>query len=185
MVVFCFIRPHNSTVYAPRLKQSCSTKILPKLRRGLFSWVEPVIKIHENDYVDAIGLDATLFIRFASMCRNIFIVLTIVGCGIIIPVNVFSGKELYNVFDGVPAIAKITPQYVFGEAAWAYVVCAYIFDSVVAYFLWSNYKGFVKLKNNLYESIGYQRSLHARTLMVSISAFLCERMLTQADHRHS
>lgn len=173
MLVFCFVRPHNSNVYAPRLKQANSLISLPQLRPGLFSWVEPIIKIYEDDYVNSVGLDATLFIRFTSMCRNIFIALTVVGCGIIIPVNVFSGKELYNAFDGVPAIAKITPQYIFGEAAWAYVICAYVFDSIIFYFLWSNYKVYVKLRKNFYERIEYQRSPQARTLMVSVRYLFC------------
>lgn len=173
MLVFCFVRPHNSNVYAPRLKQANSLISLPQLRPGLFSWVEPIIKIYEDDYVISVGLDATLFIRFTSMCRNIFIALTVVGCGIIIPVNVFSGKELYNAFDGVPAIAKITPQYIFGEAAWAYVICAYVFDSIIFYFLWSNYKVYVKLRKNFYERIEYQRSPQARTLMVSVRYLFC------------
>lgn len=105
------------------------------------------------------------------MCRNIFTVLTIIGCTIIIPVNIFGGKELYSVFDGVPALAKITPQYVIGEAAWAYVACAYIFDAVVACFLWLNYKHYVQLRRRFFESIEYQSSLHACTLMVSFRTY--------------
>lgn len=169
---FCFLRPYNAYVYAPRLKHAGAWKAPPALQRGFFAWLKPIVTSHENDYLEIVGPDAAVFIRFASMCRNIFVTLTIFGCAIILPINILAGKDLYSNFDGVPILAKITPLYVVGEAAWAYVVCAYIFDAIVAIFLWANYKDVVQLRRKYFESKYYQDSQHARTVLVSIKIAL-------------
>ena len=184
-LIFCFLRPYNTNVYAPRLKHFNAERTPPPLKRGFFAWVKPIIKAHEKDYLEVVGPDAAIFIRFASMCRNIFLALTIFGCAIILPTNILAGKNLYSKFDGVPTLAKITPQYVIGEAAWAYVICAYIFDGIVAYYLLANYKAVVNLRRKFFESSDYQGSLHARTVMVSFEALSDICILTQPDHRHS
>ena len=184
---FCFLRPYNTYVYAPRLKNAGIGRAPPPLQRGFFAWVKPIVTIHENDYLEVVGPDAAIFLRFASMCRNIFVALTIFGCAIIIPINILAGKDFYNKFDGVPILAKITPLYVFGEAAWAYVACAYIFDAIVAGFLWANYKAVVQLRRKHFESKNYQNSLHARTVLVSnrtpLSLMLVDVVRSQAFPR--
>src|SRR4051794_35576647 len=87
-IVFILLRPFNTIVYAPRLRHSDEKHRPPPLDKSLFAWYRPVFKTNEPEYVDKIGLDATIFLRFARMCRNMFVVLAVVGCAIIIPVNI-------------------------------------------------------------------------------------------------
>lgn len=123
----------------------------------------------ESTVVEKLGLDAAIFLRFTRMCRNIFLVLATFGCGIMIPVNVVggSGFRVNNTQWSISAFSAMTPQYLFGRALRAFVVCAYLFDITVCYFLWCNYKAVVRLRRAYFASLEYLASLHSRTLMVS------------------
>jgi len=97
------------------------------------------------------------------MCRNIFIVIAIIGCGIIIPINLSVAAHAEN---PLPGVLQVTPLLTFGEATWGIVVCAWLFNIVIAGFLWWNYRKVLQLRRQYFDSPEYQKSLHARTLMV-------------------
>lgn len=138
--------------------------------KGLFSWLKPVLRTKEDDLVDRIGLDATVFLRFAKMLRNIFIFLSIIGCTVMIPVNLVesSGEGTAD----FPKFTLMTPLYVPTTAIWSQVIMAWAFDAIVMYFLWRNYVGICALRRRYFQSSEYQRSLHARTLLVCICFWL-------------
>lgn len=129
----------------------------------MFAWVKPILNTHEQDLLPLIGLDAIVFLRSLKMCRNIFLVLAEIGCGILIPLNLSKGVNK----SGQTAISRVTPANVFGTANWGMTICAWFFNMVVAGFLWWNYRAVLRLRRQYYESAEYQASLHARTLMVS------------------
>lgn len=132
--------------------------------KGVLSWLKPVLKTKEPDLVDRIGLDATVFLRFTKMLRNIFLFLSIIGCTVMIPVNLTESSK-----EGTSNYSKftlMTPLYVSSMAIWSQVVMAWAFDAIVAYFLWRNYVGVRALRRRYFESSEYQHSLHARTLIV-------------------
>lgn len=121
----------------------------------------------EQDLVDKIGLDAVLFMRFLRMIRNIFAVLSVIGCGILIPVNVVGGSPLYKQWNNIPTLMKFTPQYIYGgNKFWAFVIVAYLFQGTVCGFIWWNYRAVFKLRRAYFDSTEYKASLHARTLLV-------------------
>ncbi|KAH3917780.1 hypothetical protein HBI56_112130 [Parastagonospora nodorum] len=168
-LVFLLLRPFNTIVYAPRLRHADEKHRPPPMDKSLFAWYRPVFKTNEDAYVHMIGLDATIFLRFARMCRNMFVVLSIVGCGIIIPVNVIKGVEFNKKgnFAGVEAIMLMTPKSLFGPILWAFVVVAYLFNIIVCGFLWWTYRAVHRLRRNYLEGSEYQNALHSRTLMIT------------------
>lgn len=107
-----------------------------------------------------------VFLQFLRMLRNIFLVLTAFGCGILIPVNVIGGSAFYKQWDNIATLMKFTPQYIFGPKFWAFVLCSYLFQGTVCGFLWWNYRAVYRLKRAYFESADYQQSLHSRTLLV-------------------
>lgn len=110
-------------------------------------------------------MDATIFLRFVRMCRNMFLVLSFIGICVLIPVNMTNyDQDLTD--DKTEWFSKITPQFVFGKAQWALVVVAWISNIVIAAFLWWNYRKVMELRRAYFETEEYQNSLHARTLMV-------------------
>ncbi|KIY03457.1 uncharacterized protein Z520_00148 [Fonsecaea multimorphosa CBS 102226] len=163
-LLFCLIRPRNNVVYAPRLKNADKDHAPPPLGKGLFSWVAPVRKASEPYLMEKIGMDAVVFLRFTRMLRNMFLVLAIVGICVMIPVNVTQGNKAIT--QGQSAFAIMTPLFIFGGGLWAQVVVAWLIDLVVIYFLWHNYRRIHHLRRVYLESPEYQRSLHARTILI-------------------
>ncbi|KAF2644589.1 DUF221-domain-containing protein [Massarina eburnea CBS 473.64] len=167
-LAFCVLRPWNQIVYAPRLRHADAKHKPPPMDKSLFAWYKPVFKTAEQQYIQLIGMDATIFLRISRMCRNMFVLLAIVGCAIIIPVNISksvladtSTRTFAN------AIYLMTPRELYGEAYWAFVIMAYIFDIIVCSFLWVTYRAVHQLRRTYMEGADYQNSLHSRTLMIS------------------
>lgn len=131
--------------------------------KGVLAWVGPVMKTKEQELIGLIGLDATVFLRILRMCRNIFIVIAVLGCGILIPINLAKGG---GNFPNQTWLSKLTPVNTRGDPNWGMVVCAWLFNIVVAGFLWWNYRAVLRLRRQYYDTPDYQASLHARTLMV-------------------
>jgi hypothetical protein len=134
--------------------------------------------------VDKIGLDAVIFLRFLRMVRNIFCVMTVFGCGILIPVNVVGGSSFYNQWKNTATLLKLTPQYIFGPKFWAYVLVAYLFQFTVCLFLWWNYKAVFKLRRAYFDSAEYKTSLHSRSLLVSPSSRKADVCLHSKAYTH-
>ena len=131
----------------------------------MFGWIKTVIKTKEPVLVEKVGLDAAVFMRFTRMMRNMFLVLAVIGNAIIIPANLVGANSDYT--GGASFFTRLTPVYSFGNAFWAYVVMAYIFNLVIFYFLWANYRHILRLRRAYLESDEYQRSLHSRTLLLT------------------
>lgn len=161
-LAFSFLRPYNQVVYAPKVKHADERHAPPPLGKGIFAWFVPLWTVGEADLVRYVGLDAAVFMRFTRMCMAIFLVLSIVGIAVLIPVNLTHNS-------GVPNqdwLAMLTPSNVFGGPQWSQVVVAYLFNATICGFLWWNYRKVVALRRAYFESDAYQRSLNARTLMM-------------------
>lgn len=160
-ICFSFLRPYNSVVYAPKLKHADDKHAPPPLGNGVFAWVAPLWSTSEQDMVNLVGMDAAIFMRFTRMCRNIFVVLSILGCAVLIPINWVNGTPVNPKW-----LYRITPQDVWGSPHWATVVFAYLLTIIVCGFLWWNYRKVTQMRLRYMQSDEYQQSLHARTLMV-------------------
>lgn len=168
---WCLIRPYHSVVYAPKLRNADEKHAPPAIEKGYFAWFKPLIKCHETDLVDKIGLDAIVFLRFLRMCRMIFFCLGVIGCIVMIPVNVTCNlKNSWADVDGTSSSKQwyilMSPNYAWGSCMWAHVIIAWVFDFIIMYILYRNYSAIVGLRKNYFESAEYQASLHSRTLMV-------------------
>jgi hypothetical protein len=136
--------------------------------KGIFSWITPVIRTREPQLIDTVGLDAALFLRFTKMCRNILICMSIIGCAVMIPVNLTQASLSSSDTSSASTFIDMTPLNVLNPTAmWSQVICAWIFDIIIAYFLWRNYRAVRAMRRQYFQSSDYQRSLHARTLMIT------------------
>lgn len=162
MVLFSFFRPYHSVVYAPKLKHADESRAPPPLGKGPFAWISPLYKTKEREMIRLAGLDAAIFMRFINMCRNMFCIMSVFGCAILIPINYTKSIERQN----VSWTLLLTPMNVWNNAQWGTVVCAWLFNMTVMGLLWWNYRKVLLLRRDYFESPEYQQSLHARTLMV-------------------
>ncbi|KAK3352805.1 hypothetical protein B0T25DRAFT_193351 [Lasiosphaeria hispida] len=160
---FSFLRPYNNVVYAPKLKHADEKHAPPPLGKGVFAWMKPLWATTEQDLVRLIGMDATIFMRFTRMCRDLFVILSVLGCCILIPVN-FTKDAIKD--PKVGWMTRITPSNVWADAHWATVVVAWLSTIIICGFLWWNYRKVLLLRRQYFGSEEYQQSLHARTLML-------------------
>lgn len=163
-LLFSFIRPYNTVVYAPKLKHADESHAPPPLGKGIFAWIVPLWTTTEKDMIRLVGMDAALFMRFLRMCRNLFFILAVVTCAVIIPVNNNKSGDKDN--DEVDWLMKITPRNVFGSVHWATVCVAYFSNFTICAFLWWNYRKVLIMRREYFQSEEYQNSLHSRTLMM-------------------
>lgn len=120
--------------------------------------------------VPLIGMDATVFLRFVRMCRNMFLTLCVTGVGILLPVNV----SKWNAYEGKKDddwVIGITPLQTYAPAIWSQVIIAWCFNFIIMGFLWFNYRKVLQLRRKYFETEDYQKSLHSRTLMVRKDVF--------------
>lgn len=128
-----------------------------------WSWIVVVMKIREDTLIEQVGMDATIFLRFVRMCRNLFLILAVLGVGVLVPVHYQTSKSTK-----LDWVLQITPLNIDSEAIWAQVVMAWVFDIIIVAFLWWNYRKVLGLRRKYFETEDYQNSLHSRTLMVSL-----------------
>lgn len=166
---FCFLRPRTNAVYAPRAKHADTKHAPPRLDTGYFSWIQPIKAVKEQDLVEKIGMDAVVFLRFLRMLRNILLAITLLGLTVILPVNRIQTTQGLDA-GGITEFIRFTPQFSNGPIFWAYTICAYIFDGIICFFIWWNYRKVVQLRRQYLQSPEYLSSLHSRTLMVSNGA---------------
>ncbi|KAL6718961.1 hypothetical protein ACLMJK_003196 [Lecanora helva] len=166
-ILFSLMRPHNSIVYAPKTRYADNKHAPPHIGKGLFAWVGPVLTTKEAQLVEKIGLDGTVFLRFTRMCRNIFVVTTVIAVAVILPANVIGStkNKSKNPYKANSFWVTSTPQFVLGGTLWVHVVCAWAINAIVAFFLWRNYVVVTRLRRQYFESADYLHSLHSRTLM--------------------
>ncbi|PFH59943.1 hypothetical protein XA68_11682 [Ophiocordyceps unilateralis] len=164
-ICFSFLRPYNQAIYAPKLKHADEKHAPPPIGKKPWSWVTPLMRTTEASLVQQIGMDATIFLRFIRMCRNLFLVLALVGMAILVPVNVTNSVKEYQ-GHRTEWIMQITPRDVFGRPQWVQVIVAWIFNLVIIAFLWTNYRSVLQLRRQYFETDDYQNSLHSRTLML-------------------
>ncbi|KAI9843120.1 MAG: Transmembrane protein 63C [Sclerophora amabilis] len=164
-LLFSLLRPYHSTVYAPKLKFADGKHAPPPVGKGLFAWITPVLKTREPYLAERIGLDAIVFLRFTRMCRNMFLVMSVIGLAVLIPANVAGRpKGQTGTYSN---LTLITPLLVWGGPLWAQVICSWLFDALIAVFLWWNYRVVTRLRRTYLDSPDYQAALHSRTLMVT------------------
>lgn len=164
---FCLLRPRTNAVYAPRAKHADAKHAPPRLDQGYLSWIHPIKNVGEHELMEKIGMDAVVFLRFLKMLRNIFLVISVLGLGIILPVNLTGGGSSGGT-DQITRLVKFTPQFGTGSKFWAYTICAYLFDGIICFFIWWNYRKVLQLRRKYLQSPEYLSSLHSRTLMVSL-----------------
>lgn len=166
-VLFSFLRPRNSVVYAPKLKYADAKHAPPEIGKGLFAWFAPVTRTKEAQLVDKLGMDGTVFLRFTRMCRNMFLVLSIISIVILIPANTVGSNKPGINGDANKIFLAMTPQFMKQDALWTHVVSAYLINIVVTFFLWRNYIAVTRLRRQYFVSTEYLMSLHSRTLMIT------------------
>ncbi|TPX12456.1 uncharacterized protein E0L32_006868 [Thyridium curvatum] len=152
-LLFSLVRPYNTIVYAPKLKHADELHAPPALGKGMFAWIGPLWKTNEKDIVRLVGMDAAIFLRFTKMYRNMFVIMAILGCAVLIPVNY---TKAFRYGDPV-WLLLLTPMNVLGQPNWVQVVLIWLYTIIVAGFLWWNYRKLFDIPKKLSSDEGIAR----------------------------
>lgn len=119
--------------------------------------------------IDRIGLDAIIFLRFLRLCRNYLAVIALLGCAVLIPINIVGTNATINASTSTEGttnpLLKLTVAGLVGKWMIPHIALSYVFTATLMYFIWFNYAAVVRLRQKYFSSDEYQSSLHARTIM--------------------
>ncbi|ORZ09882.1 hypothetical protein BCR42DRAFT_116808 [Absidia repens] len=175
LMVFAILRPNNSLVYAPKYKYSNKTKKPPEIGPGLFAWFKIIKNTPDDVLLEKIGYDAVLFIAFIRMLRKLLMIMTFVGVLLLIPLNILANRftgpwplEITNV--DILSFATINTAEDTSKInlLWYWVHClgTWGFSLLIYFHLWVHYHKYVRFRQHYFASPEYQRSTHARTLII-------------------
>ncbi|PVF95251.1 DUF221-domain-containing protein [Serendipita vermifera] len=163
--LFNILRPRNKIIYEPKVKYHVGDKAPPPIDNGFFSWVSPLFKTTEDVLLDKVGLDAVTFLRFLRMMSWIFLLVSIITCGALIPINVtYNNKHVDP--EARNTLSVLTIQDVQGTSLFFHVAASYLINVIVLVFVYLNWRKIITLRYSWFRSDEYNKSFYARTLMV-------------------
>ncbi|CAO3593097.1 unnamed protein product [Absidia cylindrospora] len=175
-IVFCFLRPKHTLVYAPKYKYSTDLKKPPMIGMGLFAWVKPLLTAKDDFLLERIGYDAVLFLRFLRLLRHLLLVMSIVGVCALIPVNIvatrFSGD--WPPSPGIDFLSISGINYVNGKLStdpdlrwyWSPFAATWFFTLVIGYFLHRFSNEYIRLRQQYFQQEENGNET-AKTILVS------------------
>uniref|UniRef100_A0A8H7Y363 DUF221-domain-containing protein n=1 Tax=Psilocybe cubensis TaxID=181762 RepID=A0A8H7Y363_PSICU len=165
ILLFNILRPKNKIIYEPKVKYHEGAKPPPRISDSLFGWLPPLIHTKEPELLDKIGLDAVAFLRFLRLLRWLFTAITILTCGILLPINVV--YNLRNVKSTKRDIlSMLTIRDVSGTFLYAHIVVTYLITFLIIGFVDVHWKAIIHLRHTWFRSPEYLQSFYARTLQV-------------------
>lgn len=165
-ICFSFLRPYHQALYAPKLKHADERHAPPAIGKQPWAWFTPLWSSSEAQLIQLVGMDATIFLRFVRMCRNMFLALSVLCCAVLAPIHIQASSKAKSANQKI-WLLNLTPKNLGDNGVLGQIVVAYLMNLTVAGFLWWNYRKVVALRRTYFETDEYQQSLHARTLMVS------------------
>lgn len=131
----------------------------------MFGWLPPLIRCKDAELIDKIGLDAVTFLRFCRLLRWLFTGITLLTCGILLPINVI--YNLKNVdADKRDILSMLTIRDVGGTVLYAHVVVTYLITFMICTLTWMHWRTMVGHRRNWFRSPEHMQSFYARTLAV-------------------
>jgi len=163
---FNLLRPKNKMIYEPKVKYHVGDKPPPRISDSLFGWLPPLIHTKEPELVDKVGLDAVTFLRFGRLMRWLFLGVTLLTCGILLPINaVYNLKKVDKADRDV--LSMLTIRNVSGNILFVHVAVTYLITFLIIGLVYIHWKKMVELRRQWYRSPEYLESFYARTLQVT------------------
>jgi calcium permeable stress-gated cation channel len=131
----------------------------------MFGWLPPLVRCKDPELIDKIGLDAVTFLRFCRLLRWLFTGITLLTCGILLPINVV--YNLKNVdSDKRDILSMLTIRDVGGNLLYAHVAVTYLITLMICGIVWLHWRRMVQLRHDWFRSPEYMQSFYARTLAI-------------------
>ncbi|KAG0317019.1 hypothetical protein BGZ99_006549 [Dissophora globulifera] len=168
LLLFCFLRTRWIVMFAPRTKLRRHTP--PILSATFFGWIPQLLRIPEAEVLDCVGLDAVMLLRFFKMAIKLFMLCSIPGLLIIMPVNYYSARDDpsapgngTNVLAALDldsdALQSTSLLYLFTQFTFAWV-----FSLASVYTIWHTYEDYITIRRKY--MLKRAKSITNRSVMV-------------------
>ncbi|CAG8516878.1 8128_t:CDS:2 [Ambispora gerdemannii] len=148
-------------LYTPRTRLSENAS--PPIPRGLFTWIKATVSLPEKFYLQNVGLDAVMYLRFLTMALKFLVFNVVVVCSILMPINYFGkGEEKGVQVFSVNNLTQNNYKYL-----WAHMICTYFVSISWMYFLYISYWDYMMMRKEYLMNKAKRGSVSARTVMVS------------------
>lgn len=165
VVAFNILRPKNKIIYEPKVKYHEGNKPPPRISDSILGWLPPLVYTKEPELVEKIGLDAATYLRFGRLLRWLFTGITLLTCGILIPVN-----AVYNIKNVPPEkrdiLSMLTIRDVGGNLLFIHVAVTYLITFLVCGMVYLHWQQILRLRAAWFRSPEYLQSFYARTLVI-------------------
>lgn len=165
IIVFNVLRPKNKVIYEPKVKYHVGNKPPPRISDSIFGWISPLLHTKEPELLDKIGLDAVVFLRFLRLMRQIFTIISLLTCCILIPINVTYNLRHVN-SQSRDILSMLTIRDVQGNLLFIHVAVSYILTLMIIFCVDVHWKAMIRLRHQWFRSPEYLQSFYARTLTV-------------------
>ena len=176
VLAFSFFRPREKKVYAPKIKYQLPPPAEPlddpdyeppppPISNSFWAWLSPVIHLKEEQTTANVGLDAATFLRFLRLLRHAFTVISLFGAALL-AINIIYNLK-YVPSNSRNFLSLLTIANVKGSWMWPALAASYVFNFVVMYFSWRNWKAMTMLRYRWFRSPAYQTKIYSRTLMIT------------------
>ncbi|KAJ1649339.1 phosphate metabolism protein 7 [Dispira simplex] len=160
--LFCVLRPLNHKTYAPRTYRTAEERRPPPLEKGLFSWILPTLRTPDSVIIERTSLDSYMFLYFMRSTLKLFAVFTILGVGVLVPVNIHGGGTQQGLL--TLAIGNVKSG---SDLLWIHMVFTILFVLIVFYTILQSVQVYIALRHRCLLSPAHQASAQASTLLIT------------------
>ncbi|KAG7091101.1 hypothetical protein E1B28_010156 [Marasmius oreades] len=166
VLAFNLLRPKNKVIYEPKVKYHVGDKPPPRISDSLCGWLPPLIRTKEPELLDKVGLDAVTFLRFNRLMRWLFTGISVLTCGILIPINaVYTLQHVKP--ENRDILSILTIRDVGGNLLYAHVAVTYLITFLIMGIVYFYWKKMLALRLAWFRSPEYIQSFYARTLAIT------------------
>ncbi|KAI9868616.1 MAG: hypothetical protein M1813_004466 [Trichoglossum hirsutum] len=167
-ILFLLIKNRFSRIYQPR------TYLVPQRERtrapppGIISWVIPVFRTSNSDFIQKSGLDAYFFLRYLRTLLKIFIPIALVILPILLPLNLVGGLGAKGDVKGMDQLSWTnvnTHKHV--KRYWAHLILAVCVVCYVCYIFYDELRGYIRLRQAYLTSPQHRLRASATTVLVT------------------
>ncbi|PVU97021.1 hypothetical protein BB561_000849 [Smittium simulii] len=150
------------------LKKSKSTLTLPTLSKHPFKWFLVIFNLDISSYIELVGIDGYLFLRFIRVCFIQIAFMAFFGTVLFFPYNYLNGDNsdaksigrFYVLYLSFYHINTSTKQYL-------HIIFAYIYSIFFFYLMYRELNVYVSLAQEYYASPEFQNNIASRTVIIT------------------
>ncbi|OMJ24623.1 Phosphate metabolism protein 7 [Smittium culicis] len=160
-LAFCLIRPLAKRIYASRTYFVNELKRAPVLKRGLFSWIIPTLKITDKDILKLTNLDSYMILRTIRFQMIFFAIASVITLSSLLPINLKNSSSTDDLSN-----LSASPLERGSPLLWAHFSVYIVSIFIILFFLYRESFLFIKLRQEYLIDPEYTSSSKAHTIMV-------------------